>query len=181
MRTGETEARSPKYAHVERERRFLVDPSLCPDLSGVHAVLIEDRYVVGTRLRLRRMKDVATGETSLKLTKKYPSADPFARPIVTSYLDEREYALLSALPAQSLVKRRHAVAWPEGLSIDVFEGSLTGLHLAEIEFTDDATLQSFTPPAWIIREVSAEPCFDGGSLAQLDSNAATALVATATR
>ena len=61
MRGGGEEARSPKYAHIERERRFLVDPGKRPDLAGLSFVEIEDRYLDGTRLRLRRMRDSATG------------------------------------------------------------------------------------------------------------------------
>ena len=125
MRTGETEARNPKYAHIERERRFLVDPRRRPDLAGRRAILIEDRYITGTRLRLRRMTDGATGETAVKLTKKYEAADPLARPIVTTYLSEAEFALLAALPALPLVKRRYPLQLDEGeMGIDVFEGPL---------------------------------------------------------
>lgn len=62
MRTGDDEAASPKYAHIERERRFLVDSGRLPPLDRARAaVRIEDRYIDGTRLRLRRMTDVTSG------------------------------------------------------------------------------------------------------------------------
>lgn len=76
----------PKYARLERERRWLVDRTACPDLSAHAHVLIEDRYIDGTRLRLRRTTDSASGEQLFKLTKKYDTGDPLARPIVTAYL-----------------------------------------------------------------------------------------------
>jgi CYTH domain-containing protein len=162
MRTGTDEARAPKYAHIERERRWLVDPRLRPPLADRTCVLIEDRYVSGTRLRLRRMTELSTGQQSLKLTKKYDCADPLARPIVTTYLNNDEYALLANLPATTLIKRRHKV---DGFSLDQFDGPLSGLELAEAECPDDASLAAVQPPTWAIREVSRDSRYDGGALA----------------
>jgi hypothetical protein len=56
-----------KYAHVERERRFLVDPARRPDLADAPYILIEDRYIEGTRLRLRAMTDSVSGRVVLKI------------------------------------------------------------------------------------------------------------------
>jgi CYTH domain-containing protein len=166
MRTGEDEARSPKYAHIERERRWLVDPALRPSLDCLPCTLIEDRYVDGTRLRLRRMTDGQTGAIALKLTKKYEAADPLARPIVTAYLTEAEYAVFAALPARPLAKSRYKViGGDQEFSIDCFHGSLKGLELAEIEWPDDAGLRGLDPPSWAIRDVSDEPAYQGGALA----------------
>ena len=170
MRTGVDETRSPKNAHIERERRWLVDPGRRPALSGLSVILIEDRYITGTRLRLRQMTDAESGATSLKITKKYDADDPLARPIVTAYLDEGEYALLAGLPANPVIKRRHkiAVAGHE-FSLDVFEGSLTGLELLEIESSSHEALLAIQAPDWVVREVSHELHFQGGSLSGLDA------------
>lgn len=162
MRTGVDEAQAPKYAHIERERRWLVDSKLLPDISGLSYVLIEDHYISNTRMRLRRMTDSETGAQSLKLTKKYECDDPLARPIVTAYLTVEEFAALAKLPAAALVKRRYKV---DGFSIDRFEGALSGLELAEIEWPDDAGLRGLQPPAWAVAEVSDNPRYQGASLA----------------
>lgn len=167
MRTGADEARAPKYAHIERERRWLVDGAVRPSLDRVPSVLIEDRYLVGTRMRLRRMTDSSTAAVSLKLTKKYEAEDPLARPIVTSYLTEDEFSLLATLPALSVAKRRFKL--PNGgqsFSVDQFIGSLSGLELAEIEWTDDAGLRALHAPDWTVREVSNDARYQGASLAQ---------------
>lgn len=165
MRGVDDEARRPKYACIERERRWLVDPARRPQLSP-EFVLIEDRYITGTRLRLRRMTDRAGDRMVLKLTKKYDSADPLARPIVTAYLSDAEFALFAQLPAAALSKRRYAVV-DNGLafSIDQFVGDLAGLELAEIEAADDSALRSVPSPDWTIRDVSDDPRYQGGSLA----------------
>ena len=56
-----------KYAQVERERRFPVDPARRPDLADAPYILIEDRYIEGTRLRLRAMTDSVSGRVVLKI------------------------------------------------------------------------------------------------------------------
>ena len=168
MRTYREEARAPKYSAMERERRFLVDAGQRPDLAAVPDILIEDRYIIGTRLRLRRMTDSLDGSIALKCAKKYEADDPLARPMVNIYLDAAEHALLAALPACALAKRRHHVPTEAGLfAIDVFLRPLAGLELAEIECAADAALRSVLAPQWATREVSYDPFFQGGNLARL--------------
>lgn len=145
-----------KYAHVERERRWRVDPARRPAVDPAAATLIEDRYIAGTRLRLRRM--TARDVVALKLTKKYDVADPVARPIVTAYLDAAEYDVFAALPAAVLTKRRFAV---EAFSLDLFDGALAGLSLVETEADDAATLAIVVPPAWAGDEVTFDPRYAG--------------------
>lgn len=165
MRTGIDEARDPKYAHIERERRWLVDPAIRPDLSALPYVLIEDRYIANTRMRLRRMTASASGEQALKLTKKYECDDPLARPIVTTYLTEDEYALLETLPAAALSKRRYEIV-DQGITfgIDQFLGALAPLELAEIEWPDDVGLRALPSPSWAVRDISDEPRYQGGAI-----------------
>ena len=167
MRAGDEEARSPKYAHIERERRFLVDRVTRPDLADLPFVEIEDRYLEGTRLRLRRMRDSASGAVVFKLTKKYETGDVRARPIVTAYLTDAEYQVFATLPARRLVKRRYKVETEGGtFGIDLFQGELEGLALAEIETADQAALSALIVPDWAI-QVSDDPRFEGGYLSQL--------------
>ena len=163
----DVETGSPKYARIEYERRWLVDPAKRPALDGRYTTLIEDRYIDSARLRLRRMTRADFGEIKWKLTKKYDCADPAARPIVTFYLSEREYDLLLALPAHVLVKRRHhlqlAGRW---WSLDVFEGKLAGLELLECEVEDRLTLDALHPPDWVLREVTDLAQWQCGALAR---------------
>ena len=117
---------SSKYARVEVERRFLLGG--VPEGAEVLAVdEIDDRYLDGTRLRLRRMAQVG-GPTQLKLTQKVPDADGRGRqerdhdPVPL----EAEHAALARMPGAALTKSRLSIA-PYG--IDVFHGALAGLFL----------------------------------------------------
>ncbi|HEY6816012.1 MAG TPA: hypothetical protein VI168_10775 [Croceibacterium sp.] len=167
IRGLDSETGEPKYARLELERRWLVGQAARPPLEGAWTTLIEDRYIDGTRMRLRRMSRPDLGEVKWKLTKKYECADPAARPIVTSYLTEGEYELLAALPAHPLRKVRHhllldALWW----SLDLFEGALAGLEVVEIEAADEAALAALVPPVWAAKEVTRDPRYQCGSLAQ---------------
>lgn len=156
----------PKYARLELERRWLVDTARRPALDGQWMTVIEDRYIDGTRLRLRRMARPDLGEVKWKLTKKYECADPAQRPIVTSYLTEGEYKGLLALPGRDLVKRRYHLPFAGRYwSLDVFEGPLLGLEAVECEAEDPAALAALAPPDWALREVTHLPQWQCGSLA----------------
>lgn len=154
-----------KYGRVERERRFLLDQ--VPDLSKADRVYdIVDRYIRGTRLRLRRMEQLG-GEVAYKLARKLPPHAPGAGVMGNLYLDEGEHALLEALPADVIRKRRTMLGdW----GVDVFEGPLAGLVLAEAEADDDEALAALVPPFPVVREVTGDPRFSGGRLATATPN-----------
>lgn len=165
MRSAEDEARSPKYAHVERERRWLVDPKLAATLDLRDPIHIADRYIEDTRLRLREMR--MDGRTVWKLTKKYDCDDPLARPIVTAYLSSDEYSRLIALPATTIEKTRFRYTYGgHDFSVDRFGGLLSRLMLAELEIEDETVLRAVTDPEWALRDVSDDPRYQGGHLAE---------------
>ena len=145
----------PKYARLEFERRWLVDWSRRPEMPEAHVIEIHDRYIDGTRMRLRRMDRRDLGETTLKLTRKHETDTPSARLITTFYLTAAEHVLLFALPAAELVKRRlHFDHRGDRWSLDVFEGALAGLEIVECEADSARALQEREPPSWVLREVT---------------------------
>lgn len=151
-----------KYAAVERERRWLC--AGLPDLPVLRAEAIRDLYVEGTRLRLREARPSGGGSAILRLSKKADLA-PDRRLITTLYLTPEEYALFAGLPGRVLKKARcYYAAEGATLSVDRFEGPLTGLFLAEAEFADDAAMAAFPSPAFAIREVTDDPRYTGGEL-----------------
>lgn len=150
-----------KYARIEWERRFLLNSF--PRAEKVTRVRrISDRYIEGTTLRLRQQSD-GNGPALFKLTQKLPGGvTPGQQGLITSmYLTPEEFDALATLPAKQLTKIRHSVP-PFG--IDVFEGVLSGLVLAEAEFNSAAEASALVLPAFIVREVSDDPRFTGGSL-----------------
>jgi len=154
--------REGKYARVERERRFLL--AAPPPASAVTGSRrITDRYLPGTRLRLRRVDYPGNQASEFKFTQKVPADRPgYIQGLITNtYLSAAEYDLLASLPADVLSKTRLIVP---PLSIDVFGPPLHGLVLADVEFTTDEAARSFRPPPLAIAEVTSDARFTGGNL-----------------
>lgn len=162
MTESAPEDRAGKYALVERERRFLLAD--VPEWSQATEVRrITDRYLTGTRMRLRRVDRPAPLQPEFKLTQKVPAdrPGPLQGTITNTYLTEAEYDVFALLPAAVLTKTRLSIP---PLGIDVFDGPLQGLVLAEVEFTTDADMYAFEPPSDIVAEVTDDPHFTGGRL-----------------
>jgi hypothetical protein len=67
--------REGRYARIERERRFLLaGPPLPAAVTGRRR--ITDRYLPGTRLRLRRIDDLRSADREFKFTQKVPASRP---------------------------------------------------------------------------------------------------------
>lgn len=156
-----------KYARIEWERRFLVKCFPC-DAVVTRAVRIADHYLEGTSLRLRRQDD-GTGKAAWKLTQKRPDGASGVRQglITTIYLTEAEFSLLAQLPARTLIKMRHSIP-PFG--VDVFEGELQGLMLAEAEFESAEEASDLKLPSFLGHEVTQDRRFTGGRLVRSTRN-----------
>lgn len=149
-----------KYAVVERERRYLLGR-----LPQGHATIVEivDRYVTGTRLRLREVHH-PDGTVVRKLGHKVRLVDGPSEVACTNfYLDEGEWAVLSALPATMLRKTRHLVD-RDGLVVAVDEHE-DGSLVAEI---DDGDHPSTSVPAWldVLEDVTENEAWTGAGLAR---------------
>lgn len=151
---------SLKYAVVERERRYLL--ATMPT-GADRATDIVDRYVIGTRLRLREVRS-DDGTVVRKLGHKVRLTEGPGEVACTNlYLDEAEWAVLVALPARILRKRRHIVALGGWLvAIDEHED---GTLIAEI---DDRDAPSSALPSWldVVREVTDDEAWTGAGLAR---------------
>ena len=118
-----------KYAHVERERRWLL--AAVPDLPyDARRLTIVDRYVRGTRLRLREVTEGSI--VTRKLGHKVRLGDGAAEVAHTSlYLDDAEWDVLVALPADVLTKTRTLVPY-DGTTVAV-DVHADGTVVAEID------------------------------------------------
>lgn len=160
------------YHRIERERRFVLE-RLPDDVDERDFVRLRDRFVAGTRVRLRRVERPDGTELQSKIGQKLDDArippDPAHRRLTTIYLEPGEGAAFAGVPGTDAVKRRHLLherthVW----AIDVWESpvSAAGLVLAEVEADDDETLAAAAPPAsWAAREVTHDPAYAAPALA----------------
>lgn len=155
---------------VEYEQRFLL-----PDFPGglSNPRRISDRYIEGTRLRVRTVATPEGVVLQRKLGHKRRTAedDPTAIWHTSLYLNEAEYELLSSLPGRMLTKTRWTVDVDGRLgAVDVFEGDLAGLVILEVDLGHVDEPNAFHPPAWAGTEVTHDETFTGGSLATLNAD-----------
>jgi len=155
-----------KYTRPEFERRFLVSPrSSWRDVVEPYSKTFEDTYIRHTRLRLRILRDSASGREFIKLTKKLESTSPYVQMIGSIPLSPIEYEFFTALPGDRITKVRH-YHFHEGhvFSIDVFQGELAGLVLCEVETGGIEELMRIGLPEYAAVEVTEDPFFTGGKL-----------------
>ena len=159
-----------KYAHLELERRFLLQ-DLPEGLTRTDRHLqITDNYITGTRLRLRKVRDPRTNKWTVKFTQKFaPDPADLSRTLITNtYLNAVEAEALSIFEANEIRKNRYFFEW-NGLrfSVDMFLGDLFGLVLAEVGFDSDDNLDKFQKPPFAIADVTNDELFTGGRLSML--------------
>ena len=161
-----------RYAHLECEQRWLLRG---PPGDVTDPRTICDRYVSGTRLRLRRV-ETPTG-TVFKLGQKVrlDPGSPTMVSLTNLYLSQAEYDVLARLPATELRKtRRTATHDGRPMAVDEFDGPLSGLVLAEIEL-DDPRARAPAPPG-AVADVTDDERYTGGSLAGAPPSAVAALL-----
>ena len=159
-----------KYARIERERRFLLN-DFPPGLTRASEhVQIWDNYITNTRMRLRKIRLLPSGQYIAKLTQKYaPDPGDSSRTVITNtYLSAEEYEVLSVFEGNEIRKNRYPFEYQgRRYAIDLFIGPLWGLILAETEFATDDEMAALAVPDFAALEVTHDPAFTGAKLVDL--------------
>jgi CYTH domain-containing protein len=167
---------SLKYAHVEREQRFLL-AAVPAELMSVPARAIHDRYMRGTQLRLRLIEG-AGSDPVLKLGQKVtmPGEAPLAIAHTTMYLARDDYETLAVIPADELHKTRRVAAINDTVfAVDEFHERLAGLVLAEVDLGERGSPRQGLPIPFVA-DVTEDDRFTGGALAATASEALSRLL-----
>lgn len=154
-----------RYAKPEYERRFLLDEL---PVGTLNPVRIRDRYLHDTGLRLRRVEAMGGELLELKLGHKWrpDPTDPRVIMHTSIYLEETEFAVLSKLAGNDLVKTRHRVKHQPNWAVDLHESPKAGAIILEVNFPDTAKAAAFEPPEWAAREVTDDEGYTGAGLAK---------------
>ena len=151
----------------EIERKFLVDGDVPLELGDSPCERITQGYVSidsnGTEVRLR----AKAGRHTLGV-KSGPSR---ARVEEEIEIDQRCFASLWPLTdGRRIEKRRFAVPADGGdarsIELDVYDGDLSGLVTAEVEFPSEREADEFQPPSWLGTDVTGDPRYSNQSLAE---------------
>lgn len=134
---------------MEIERKFLI-PSLPEDLGSFPCLAIEQGYLCREPVvRIRRQ------ENEYFLT--YKSKGMMVREEYNLPLTEEAYLHLRPKADGILIsKKRYLIPLPPRYTIelDIFEGELAPLALAEVEFATEEEAKSFVPPDWFGEDVT---------------------------
>ena len=134
---------------MEIERKYLIQ-KLPDDLSCFSVRIIEQGYL-NTSPVVRIRKDNEKYELTYK-SKGLMSREEYNLP-----LNQESYEhLKSKIDGRLIRKKRYMIPLSETLTIelDIFEDDLAPLILAEVEFPDEDTALSFTPPDWFGEDVT---------------------------
>jgi adenylate cyclase len=148
---------------IEIERKFLV-PAPPGDLDRHPSTAIEQGYLAiaddGTEVRIRRRDASAT------LTVK--SGGGRSRVEEELEIDGRRFERLWPLTeGRRIEKRRYEIPAGDGLTIelDVYDGALEGLVVAEVEFDSEDAAERFSGPGWLGHEVTHDERYKNRRLA----------------
>ncbi|EEG74971.1 adenylate cyclase [[Clostridium] hylemonae DSM 15053] len=147
---------------MEIERKYLVS-RLPGDLDGYPCRMIEQGYLnTAPVVRIRRDNE------KYELT--YKSEGHMVREEYNLPLTEEAYEhLLTKIDGRIITKKRYMIPYDDSLTIelDIFEGSLAPLRLAEVEFPDEASASAFTPPDWFGEDVTFSGSYHNSALSRL--------------
>jgi CYTH domain-containing protein len=152
---------------VEIERKWLV-PELPPEaLGGPPPDAIQQGYLTiasdGAETRVRRRG------AQCSLTVKSGTGLSRAEHEITITAEQFD-GLWPATEGARVEKQRSTLRAEDGhvIELDVFEGKLRGLIVAEVEFDDPWGAESFVAPYWFGREVTDDPAYKNQRLALAD-------------
>lgn len=147
---------------MEIERKYLIKQ--LPDaLSSYPCRNIEQGYLcTGPVVRIRK------DDQKYELT--YKSGGMMARQEYNLPLSESAYYhLRKKVDGRIIQKKRYMIPLTEILTIelDIFEGDLAPLIIAEVEFPTLEMAEQFTPPDWFEEDVTFSPLYHNSTLSKL--------------
>ena len=147
---------------IEIERKFLVN-SLPENLETFpHKPIKQGYMVIGTDGSEARLRDKAGSYTLTVKSKGELSRGEWE----TELTEDQFQALWSTTAGKRVEKTRYEIAHGDSVvELDIYEGDLSGLVTAEVEFSSTTAAELFEPPSWFGSDVTADKNFKNQQLA----------------
>ena len=134
---------------MEIERKYLIKD--LPNLDAYEYATIEQGYLsVNPVVRIRKKND--------KYILTYKGSGLMIREEIEADLTEDAYLhLLKKIDGKPITKKRYFIPDNQYLiELDVFEGHMAGLIMAEVEFPSEEEANRFEAPDWFLKEVTSD-------------------------
>lgn len=144
---------------MEIERKFTV--KAMPDLSSYKFLSLEQGYLsTNPVVRVRKEDD------NYYLT--YKGSGFIEREEYNLPLNEESYYhLIQKADGTVIAKKRYLIPYDKyTIELDVFEGKLAPLVIAEVEFDSLSEADSFRPPSWFGEDVTFNPEYSNSNLSK---------------
>ena len=147
---------------VEIERKFLVGTPPENFEDHEHTRISQGYLVIGADGSEARIRD-----NGGKYTMTVKSKGDLSRGEWETTIDEGQFnTLWPATEGKRVEKTRYGIPYNGAMiELDIYEGPLSGLMSAEVEFPDETTAQSFKSPDWFAVEVTSDKTFKNQQLA----------------
>lgn len=146
---------------MEIERKYLIE-KLPQNLEQYPCKQIEQGYLnTDPVIRIRKSND--------RYTLTYKGNGLMVREEYNLPLDEASFLHLREKADGRLIKKRRyliPLAPKYTIELDVFEGDLAPLMLAEVEFETEEEAESFTPPTWFGEDVTFSTAYHNSTLSK---------------
>ena len=152
---------------VEIQCKWIVDINkIDMDLNQLPSTMIEQTYInFSPEIRVRKLNN---GEWYTCTVKYNMKSNGLIRDEYESEISEQEYyTLLNKKEGNTIYKTRYEFTYNGYVAtIDIFHGELSGLAYLEVEFLNKDEAKAYQAPDWAIKEVTDDPLYKNGSLAQ---------------
>lgn len=142
----------------ELPENFSLEETPFKEILDIYLPTVSDHAI----LRIRKQGEV------FEITKKTPvsGTDSSHQNENTIPLSKEEFEELSALPGKRVRKIRYYYTENDTTyEIDIFQDSLQGLILVDVEFTSHVEKENFVAPNWTLADITQEKFIAGGVLA----------------
>ncbi len=144
---------------MEIEKKYTI--SSLPDLSGYDFHKIEQAYINRRpTMRIRRQDD--------EYYFTYKGDGLMAREEYNLPLNEESYLhLKTKVDGKVITKTRYLIPYDRyTIELDVFEGDLAPLIIAEVEFDTLEEAENFVAPSWFDKDVTSDPGYQNSNLSK---------------
>ncbi len=132
---------------MEIERKFLVGQ--LPDLEGVeHSEIVQGYISFSPEIRVRKLDD--------KYYRTEKGEGMIMREEIETEIDkETAEKMFDEVKTNLIEKTRYYIPYNKyTIELDIYKGIFKGLVVAEVEFESIDEANSFTPPAWLLEDIS---------------------------